>query len=117
MSEPWDPPFGGEIADGEIFGRGALDMKQATAMHLAVAEFVARARLPLQRDLIVAATCGEEDGGPGMRYNGVHRLTTERPELIDAEYGLSEGGGWAYTIDGQPFSPVAAIGASGRVGA
>jgi acetylornithine deacetylase/succinyl-diaminopimelate desuccinylase-like protein len=97
------PPFDGRIVDGEIYGRGTLDMKQATAMHLAVARAIAGERLPLRRDLIVAATCGEEDGGPGLRYNGIHRLTTERPELIDAEYGLSEGGGWAYVIDGQPF--------------
>jgi acetylornithine deacetylase/succinyl-diaminopimelate desuccinylase-like protein len=53
------PPFGGGIVGDEIYGRGALDMKQAGAMHLAVALNIARERLPLRRDLIVAATRGE----------------------------------------------------------
>lgn len=106
--ERWtQAPFGGEVVAGRVYGRGALDMKSTGAMHLAVAIAAAQQGLPLERDLIVAATCGEEDGGgPGGRFNGIRQLERLRPELIDAEYGLSEGGGWAYQVDGRPFYTV-----------
>jgi succinyl-diaminopimelate desuccinylase len=60
-SEKWDhEPFGGEIADGKIWGRGASDMKGGLAAMMAGMKAVARAKAPLQGDLIFAATAGEE---------------------------------------------------------
>jgi acetylornithine deacetylase/succinyl-diaminopimelate desuccinylase-like protein len=85
-------PFGGEVIDGEIWGRGALDMKGFLAMYLQVLMQVRRHRLPLKRDLILAAIADEEDGFThGSRF-----LVDQHRDLIDAEYGLTEGG--AFTM-------------------
>jgi len=55
---------------------------------VAIALDLARARTPLQRDVIVALTAGEETGGEGVRW-----LLAHRRESIDAELALNEGGG------------------------
>lgn len=55
-------PFGGEIIDGTLWGRGALDMKGFLAMYLQVFLLARRLKLPLQRDLILAAVADEEAG-------------------------------------------------------
>jgi acetylornithine deacetylase/succinyl-diaminopimelate desuccinylase-like protein len=91
------PPFGGEIAGGEIWGRGALDTKNLTAIWMAVMLEIKRKSLPLARDVIFAATADEEMGGVW----GVKWLVDNRPELIDAEYALNEGGGSAVSLGGQ----------------
>src|SRR5215471_4226527 len=55
-------PFGGEVADGCIWGRGAIDMKSKTAMDLGLMLALARAGVVLNRDLIFAAVADEEAG-------------------------------------------------------
>lgn len=60
-----DHPFGGEIRDGRVFGRGACDMKAGLiAAHWAV-QAIRSANVRLRGDLIVASVLGEEDGGLG----------------------------------------------------
>jgi succinyl-diaminopimelate desuccinylase len=60
-AEKWrNDPFGGEIAEGRIWGRGAADMKGGLAAMMAAMKVIAEARVPLQGDLILAATAGEE---------------------------------------------------------
>lgn len=81
-------PFGGEIIDGEIWGRGTLDMKGFLAMYLQVFLMLYRQGLPLKRDVILAAIADEEAG----MTHGSRFLVDEHPDLIDAEYGLTEGG-------------------------
>jgi acetylornithine deacetylase/succinyl-diaminopimelate desuccinylase-like protein len=54
-------PFSGEIADGMLHGRGAVDMKNADAVLLAVARHFARAGLRPRRDVVLAFTADEED--------------------------------------------------------
>ncbi len=83
-------PFGGEIIDGEVWGRGALDMKGFLAMYLQTFLQVRRQRLPLKRDLILAAIADEEAGFT----HGSRCLVEHHRELIDAEYGLTESGGF-----------------------
>lgn len=91
--EKWSrDPFGGEVVNGEVWGRGALDMKGFLAMYLQVFLQVRRAALPLKRDVILAAIADEEAGFD----HGSKFLVTQHRELIDAEYGLTEGG--AFTI-------------------
>ncbi len=87
--EHWShDPFGGEVIDGEIWGRGALDMKGFLAMYLQVFLQVRRGSLPLKRDLILAAVADEENGFThGSRF-----LAEQHPGLINAEYALTEGG-------------------------
>lgn len=81
-------PFGGEVIDGQVWGRGALDMKGFLAMYLQIFLQVRRQQLPLKRDLILAAIADEE---AGFTY-GSKFLVEQHQDLIDAEYGLTEGG-------------------------
>jgi succinyl-diaminopimelate desuccinylase len=60
-AEKWiHEPFGGEVAEGKIWGRGAADMKSGLAAMMTAMKVLAEARLPLKGDLILAATAGEE---------------------------------------------------------
>jgi acetylornithine deacetylase/succinyl-diaminopimelate desuccinylase-like protein len=82
-------PFGGELIDGVIWGRGAIDMLGLTASFAAVTKKIAQSGIALKGDLIFAATADEEAGG---RY-GAGWLAEHRPELITADYSLTENGG------------------------
>ena len=81
-------PFGGEVIDGEVWGRGALDMKGFMAMYMQIFLQVRRRGLPLRRDLILAAIADEEDGFT----HGSKFLSEQHRDLINAEYALTEGG-------------------------
>jgi acetylornithine deacetylase/succinyl-diaminopimelate desuccinylase-like protein len=82
------PPFSGEILEGRIYGRGALDMKDEGLLQAMVMLIAARERLPLKRDLIFLATSDEEVGGSGSAWMIAHH-----PELVNqAEYLITEGG-------------------------
>jgi acetylornithine deacetylase/succinyl-diaminopimelate desuccinylase-like protein len=82
------PPFSGEIVDGEIHGRGALDMKDEGLLQAMVMLIAAREHLPLKRDLIFLGTADEEVGGTGSTW-----MLEHHPELVrGAEYLLTEGG-------------------------
>ncbi len=87
--EQWShDPFGGEVIDGEVWGRGALDMKGFLACYLQIFLQVRRNKLPLKRDLILAAVADEENGFThGSRF-----LAEQHKDLIDAEYAFTEGG-------------------------
>jgi acetylornithine deacetylase/succinyl-diaminopimelate desuccinylase-like protein len=84
-------PFGGEVVDGEVWGRGALDMKgQVAASAVAVAS-LAREGWRGSGDLVFVAAADEEVGGePGY---GLHWLVQEHPDAVRADYALNEGGG------------------------
>lgn len=90
-------PFGGEVIDGMVWGRGALDMKGFLAMYLAIFLEAYRQKLPLQRDLILAAIADEE---AGMNYGSMY-LVEQHPELIGAEYGMTEAGGLTLNMAGR----------------
>jgi acetylornithine deacetylase/succinyl-diaminopimelate desuccinylase-like protein len=106
--ERWSvDPFGGELRNGYVYGRGALDMKGIGAMQLAV--FLAIARVvgaqgaaPLQRDLIIAATADEETDA----NQGIGPLIDHHPDLLRAEYALSEFGGYSMYASGKCFYPI-----------
>lgn len=85
-------PFGGEIRDGYVYGRGAIDDKGMLAANLtAILLLSARARAggsPLARDVVFLATSDEEAGGEwGMGW-----LVENHPEIVNAEFALNEGG-------------------------
>jgi hypothetical protein len=98
--EKWvHPPFAARVADGCLWGRGALDMKSIVAQELMTMLLLARAGQPLRRDVIFAATSDEEVGG----HMGAGWLVDNHPELIRAEYALSEGAGATIHIGNQRF--------------
>lgn len=90
-------PFGGEIIDGFIYGRGALDTKGLAAMELAIMLWLKRNAVPLARDVIFMANADEEAGG----HYGAKWMVQHHPELIRAEYAINEGGGFGTTILGK----------------
>jgi acetylornithine deacetylase/succinyl-diaminopimelate desuccinylase-like protein len=82
------PPFSGEIANGEMYGRGALDMKDEGLLQAMVMVIVAREHLPLKRDLVFLATSDEEVGGTGSSW-----FLQNHADLVrNAEYLITEGG-------------------------
>ncbi len=81
-------PFGGEIKDGYIYGRGAIDMKsQAICQLLAFIDLAKEGVVP-KRDIIFLATCDEEVGGS----HGAEFMLDRVPDLRDSSFVLSEGG-------------------------
>ena len=95
-------PFSGEVHDGCIWGRGALDMKGFLAMYLQTFLLAYRRQLPLKRDLILAAIADEEAGFE----HGSKFLVDEHRDLIDAEYALNEGGALTIHAAGNRLYPI-----------
>lgn len=91
-------PFAGELRDGMVWGRGAVDMKGMDAMILTVvADYLRFGRLPA-RDLVVAFFADEEHGGTF----GSHWMVDHHPEVFDgADEAISEVGGFSVRIAGQ----------------
>jgi acetylornithine deacetylase/succinyl-diaminopimelate desuccinylase-like protein len=90
-------PFGGELVDGEVWGRGALDMlNQTSAMAVALRSLALDGFRP-RGDLVFAAVPDEEAGG----RRGMKPLIDSHPDLILTDYALSEVGGAVQpTVDG-----------------
>ena len=86
----WEHPvFSGKLADGKVYGRGALDMKGTAIIQLQSFLTLARNRASLNRDIIFAATADEEAGG----NLGVRFLIENHPEIFEgAGFVLNEGG-------------------------
>ncbi len=97
-----EDPFSGVIKDDCVWGRGAVDMKNMTAMELAVFLKAKRNHIPLKRDLILAAVADEETGGK----HGAWWLVKHHASLIQAEYALNEVGGFSLPIDDKIFYPI-----------
>lgn len=98
-------PFGAEIHDGYIWGRGAIDMKHMAAMSACVMALLARHVKEggrLERDVILAAVADEEAGcGLGSMY-----LCDEHADDVRAEYMLGEIGAFSLHLFGRTFYPI-----------
>ena len=92
-------PFGGELRSGEIWGRGALDMKgQVAASAVAIAS-LAREGFEPAGDLIFAATADEEVwAGFGAQW-----LCETHPDAVRCDYLINEGSGERLELGGNPF--------------
>jgi acetylornithine deacetylase/succinyl-diaminopimelate desuccinylase-like protein len=88
-------PFGAEIRDGFMYGRGTLDTKGLLASELAVMVEIKRRNLRLSRDLILLSEADEESGSAGIQW-----LIQHAWPKIDAEFALNEGGSIWEASDG-----------------
>jgi len=85
-------PFVGEIRDGMLWGRGAVDMKDMVGMTLAVARAYASTGTRPPRDLVLAFVADEEAGGA----KGAHFLVDQHPDLFEGcTEAISEVGGFS----------------------
>ncbi|RKR92556.1 acetylornithine deacetylase/succinyl-diaminopimelate desuccinylase-like protein [Micromonospora pisi] len=88
-------PFGGELRDGYLWGRGAIDMKDFDAMVLAVVRQWQRTGVRPPRDIVLAFTADEEAGGD----YGAHFLVDQHRELFDGcTEAIGEVGGFSYSV-------------------
>jgi acetylornithine deacetylase/succinyl-diaminopimelate desuccinylase-like protein len=107
-------PFAADLADGYVYGRGAVDMKAMIAMELGVVRLLAaearRAGLDpahdpipgLRRDILFTSTADEEAGG----IAGAKWIVEHRPEWLQAAGALNECGGVSATIAGRRLYPI-----------
>src|SRR5205085_6422146 len=93
------PPFSGELREGEVWGRGALDMKGQVAASAVALASLARDGFEPSGDLIFAATADEEVGdGFGLSW-----LCEAHPDAVRADYAINEGAGERIELGGRPF--------------
>ena len=96
------PPFSGNISEGCIWGRGAIDMKNMAAMSIAIMTRLAREKRKLRRDVIFAAVADEEAGCDyGSRF-----LVENHADLVRAEYAIGETGGYTLHVGGVISYPI-----------
>ncbi len=108
------PPFDAVVADGYVWGRGAVDMKSMVAMEAMVVVLLARraraagldpARDPvpgLRRDVLFTCTADEEAGGT----DGAKWVVEHRPEWVRAAGAVNEAGGVSVDLAGRRFYPI-----------
>ena len=96
------PPFGAEIHEGFLWGRGALDMKHHAAMSVTALRALAREGRPLRRDVILALTADEESGCD----LGATWLVDHHADKVKAAYALGEVGGFTLHLEGLRLYPI-----------
>ena len=92
-------PWSGDLREGQIWGRGALDMKGQVAASAVATASLAREGFEPRGDLIFAA-CADEEVGTGF---GLQWLCQEHPEAVRAEYCVNEGAGDRLVLGGRVF--------------
>jgi acetylornithine deacetylase/succinyl-diaminopimelate desuccinylase-like protein len=90
--------------DGYYYGRGTLDDKSMAAIFVANVIRYQREHVKLKRDIILALTADEEGGG----FNGASWLLQNHRDLVEAQFGLNEGGGGRERNDAAVFNTVQA---------
>jgi len=99
LADPTDwqhDPWSGDLADGHVWGRGALDMKSQTAAEVVAAASLARSGWrPACGALLVVVVVDEETGGA----EGAQWLTETHPDKVRCDMLLNEGGGWHLDLD------------------
>jgi acetylornithine deacetylase/succinyl-diaminopimelate desuccinylase-like protein len=92
-------PWSGEIAGGELWGRGAQDMKNHTAAEvMAAISLVREGWRPARGELMIVATVDEETGGT----EGAVWLCENHPDQVRCDYVINEGAGTVMPFDGTP---------------
>jgi len=97
--EEWTlDPWSGELRDGEIWGRGALDMKSHVSAAAVAMASLAREGFAPAGDVLFVASADEEVG----EDFGLSWLCEHHPEVVRADYCVNEGGGDRLMIGGRP---------------
>jgi acetylornithine deacetylase/succinyl-diaminopimelate desuccinylase-like protein len=104
VNQKWaHPPFAGDLVDGWVWGRGALDMKNGVAMMVDAFLRAKREGTRLPGDLLLVVLADEEAGG----VEGAAWLTDNHPELFSGvRHTLGEGGGYSNLMGGVRFYPI-----------
>lgn len=104
LGQQWDyPPFAGEIADGYIWGRGALDCKGGVAMMIAALIRAKTEGLQLPGDVLFVALADEEAGGE----DGARFLVEDHADLFEGvRYAIGEFGGFTMQFAGKTLTPI-----------
>ncbi len=101
LADPADwshDPWSGEVVDGHLWGRGALDMKSQVAAEIAAAASLARSGWrPERGELLIVAVVDEETGGS----LGAEWITKNHPEKVRCDMLLNEGGGAFFDYGGR----------------
>ncbi len=92
-------PWSGDLVDGEIWGRGALDMKGHVAASAVAFASLWREGFRPPGDLLFIAVADEEVGD----FYGLEWLVQTHPDAVRADYSLNEGGGERVELGGRPF--------------
>jgi acetylornithine deacetylase/succinyl-diaminopimelate desuccinylase-like protein len=92
-------PWSGELRDGEVWGRGALDMKGHVAANAVAIASLAREGFRPNGDLVFAA-CADEEVGEGF---GLAWLCDQHPDAVRTDYALNEGAGERMVLFGRPY--------------
>jgi acetylornithine deacetylase/succinyl-diaminopimelate desuccinylase-like protein len=89
-------PFGGDVKDDYVWGRGAVDMKDMDAMTLALVREWQRTRRRPPRDIVLAFVSDEEAGG----VQGAHYLVDHHRDIFaDCTEAISEVGGFSVSLN------------------
>jgi len=97
------PPFAGEIVDGWLWGRGALDMKSAVAMMVSAMLRAQAEGADLPGDVVLSVVCAEET----LSDEGAGYLVEQHASLFDGiRYAIGEGGGFSLQVGGKQLYPI-----------
>jgi acetylornithine deacetylase/succinyl-diaminopimelate desuccinylase-like protein len=99
-AEEWErDPWSGDLVDGEIWGRGALDMKDQVAASAVAFASLWREGFRPPGDLLFIATADEEVG----ECFGLEWLVQNHPDAVRVDYSVNEGAGERVVLGGKPF--------------
>ena len=97
------PPFGGDLVDGYLWGRGSLDMKSGIAMMISAVVRAKADRMTTAGDIVLALVCDEEAGGDA----GARFLVENHPEQFEGvKYAIGEFGGFSFKLGRRRFYPI-----------
>jgi acetylornithine deacetylase/succinyl-diaminopimelate desuccinylase-like protein len=101
----WDrDPWSGALVDGEVWGRGALDMKGQVASSAVAFASLKREGFTPSGDLLFVSVADEEVGGVGGHDGyGLRWLVQAHPDAVRCDYAINEGGGERLVLGGTPF--------------
>jgi len=92
-------PWSGELVGDEVWGRGALDMKNQVAASAVALASLAREGFRPPGDLVFIAAADEEVG----TVQGLEWLCEEHPDAVRVDYAINEGGGERVELGGKPY--------------